>query len=158
MKKISVNNIHPKIKIKKKSLRLLIENILTSEKTDSGVDVILVDDEFMRKLNRKFTQQDRTTDVLSFGMSESSSLGKEVNSKAIKYPNLGDIYVSLDQAKRQADEYTVKLDEEVKLLVAHGLLHLLGYDHKRKKESSVMREKERKYLQIFPLFPCLIHL
>lgn len=140
MGKITIQNIHPKLKVKKKALKLLVENILKSEKADSGVDIILIDDVFMKRLNKKFIRRNKTTDVLSFGM-------REEKLDAFKYPSLGDVYVCLDQAKRQAEEYGVGFEEEVKLLVAHGVLHLLGYDHSSKKEEVVMREKEKMYLR-----------
>jgi probable rRNA maturation factor len=139
LEKITIQNIHPKLKVKKKALKLLVENILKSEKADLGMDVILINDAFIRRLNKKFIGRNKTTDVLSFGMKEKSD--------AFKYPSLGDVYVCLDQAKRQADEYGVGFEEEVKLLVAHGVLHLLGYDHSSKKEEVVMREKEKMYLR-----------
>ena len=94
----------------------------------------------MKQLNKKFTKRERTTDVLSFGM-------REDKPEAIEYPSLGDIYISLDQAKRQADEYDVGFEQEVWRLVAHGLLHLLGYDHKSKNQESIMRKKEEIYLK-----------
>lgn len=147
MKKISVKNVHPKIKVKSESIQLLIGKILTSEKTDLGVDVIFVNDRFMRQLNRKFTKRDQTTDVLSFDMSTPPSSKKEKKKNEIEYPNLGDIYISLDQAKRQASEYETSFDDEIKLLVVHGLLHLLGYNHKSQKESNIMRKKVETYLQ-----------
>jgi len=140
LKKANIQNIHPELKVKKKTIQLLTKHVLTSEKTDSSVDVILVDDKFMRRLNKKFTNKDKTTDVLSFGM-------REDKSDAIEYPSLGDIYVSLDQAKRQAVEYKVGFEEEVARLVTHGLLHLLGYDHASKKEETIMRKKEEGYLE-----------
>ena len=132
--------MHPSLMIRKRSLSALVENILTAENEDASVDLILVDDKFMQRLNRKFTGRNKTTDVLSFGM-------KEGMPETVEFPNLGDIYVSLDQARRQSDEYGVKFDEELRLLVAHGLLHLLGYDHRNKREEAVMRKKEEKYLK-----------
>ncbi len=140
MKKTNIQNIHPELKVKKKTIQLLIQNILTSEKANSSVYVIFVNDKFMKQLNKKFTKRERTTDVLSFGMR-----GDEP--ETIEYPSLGDIYVSLDQAKRQAVEYKVRFEEEVARLVAHGLLHLLGYDHKGKNQESIMRKKEEIYLK-----------
>jgi len=140
LRKNTIENIHPRLKVKKKMIQLLVKNILTSEKVDSGVDVIFVDDKFMRQLNKKFTKRNRTTDVLSFGM-------RGGEPEAIEYPSLGDIYVSLDRAKTQAEEYGIGFEEEVERLVAHGLLHLLGYDHKGKNEESIMREKEEMYLK-----------
>jgi probable rRNA maturation factor len=140
LKQINIKNIHPDFKIKKRALEILMKNILTAENEDTSVDLILVDDEFMQRLNRKFIGRNRTTDVISFGM-------KEGKPETVEFPNLGDIYVSLDQAKRQAEEYGNKFEEELRLLVAHGLLHLLGYDHRNKKEEAVMRKKEGIYLK-----------
>lgn len=138
LRKSSVENTHPRLKVKRKMIQLLVEDILTSEGAESGVDVILVTDEFMRKLNERFTQREGSTDVLSFGM-------REGEKEAVEYPSLGDIYVSLDQAKKQADEYGVGFDQEVGRLVAHGILHLLGHEHADENAESIMREKEEKY-------------
>jgi len=138
---VNVNNIHPQLKVKIRSLKILAENILDSEDQNTCVDLILVDDKFMRDLNRRFTGRNKTTDVLSFGM-------KEGKPESVEYPNLGDIYVSLDLAQRQSEEYGVKFEEEVRLLVIHGLLHLLGYDHKNKNQATIMRKKEKLYLKI----------
>jgi len=140
LKKANIQNIHPELKVEKKTIQLLVRDILTSEKADLSVDVIFVDDKFMRQLNKKFTKREKTTDVLSFGM-------REGKLQTIEYPCLGDVYVSLDQAKRQAVEYKVGFEEEIARLVAHGLLHLLGYDHTNKKEENIMRKKEEVYLK-----------
>jgi probable rRNA maturation factor len=140
MKKSSIQNVHPELKVSRRMLRLLVSDILAAEEADSGVDVILIDDRFMKQLNRKFTKRSGTTDVLSFSM-------REGEPDAAEYPSLGDVYVSLDQAKRQADEYGVDFEEEVARLVAHGVLHLLGYDHAEKRAASVMKEAEGTYLK-----------
>ena len=139
MKKVTVQNIHPTGRIKKKEIGDLVKRVLRREGISLPVDVIFVDDDFMKKLNRKFTGRKKTTDVLSFGMKEGKNTG-------IDYPGLGDIYVSLDQAKRQAQEYRISLKEETWRLVIHGLLHLLGYDHKNKSQAKIMKEKEEAYL------------
>jgi probable rRNA maturation factor len=139
LKKVTVQNIHPTGRIKKKEIGDLVKRVLRREGISLPVDVIFVDDDFMKKLNRKFTGRKKTTDVLSFGMKEGKNTG-------IDYPGLGDIYVSLDQAKRQAQEYRISLKEETWRLVIHGLLHLLGYDHKNKSQAKIMKEKEEAYL------------
>ena len=140
MKKSNIQNVHPELKVKEGMIRLLVRDILASEKADWGVDVILIHDEFMKELNKKFTGRNQTTDVLSFGM-------REGEGDATECPSLGDVYVSLDQAKRQAEEYGVDFEEEVARLVAHGLLHLLGYDHADKNAAGVMKETEEIYLK-----------
>lgn len=139
MKKVTIHNIHPLCRIKKKEIEDLIKGALRSEEINLPVDVILVNDDFMKKINRKYTKRRKTTDVLSFGMKEGKNMG-------VDYPGLGDIYVSLDQAKRQAREYGISLKEEASRLVIHGLLHLLGYDHKNKTQAKIMKEKEEAYL------------
>jgi len=140
LKKSNIQNAHPELKIREGMIRLLVRDILVSEKADSGVDVILIDDKFMKELNKKFTGRNGTTDVLSFGM-------REGEGDATEYPSLGDVYVSLDQAKRQADDYGIDFEEEVARLVAHGLLHLLGYDHADKSAANAMKKTEEMYLK-----------
>ena len=140
MKKSNIQNVHPELKVSDRMLRLLVRDVLATEKADSGVDVILIDDEFMRVLNRKFTKRSGTTDVLSFSM-------REGEPDAMQYPSLGDVYVSLDQAKRQAGQYGVDFEVEVAHLVAHGILHLLGYDHADKGGAGVMKRTEEMYLK-----------
>jgi probable rRNA maturation factor len=139
VKKVTIHNVHSTCRIKKNEIEKLVNRVLGSEGTNLPVDVIFVDDDFMKKLNRKFTRRRKTTDVLSFGMKEGENIGMD-------YPGLGDIYVSLDQAKRQASEYGISLKEETSRLVIHGLLHLLGYDHENKKQAKIMKEKEETYL------------
>jgi probable rRNA maturation factor len=140
LKKISIQNIHSVLKVKRKPIQVLVETILTSERAALGVDVILVDDKFMRRLNRQFTGREGTTDVLAFPL-------KEDDVFPVDRESLGDVYVSLEQAKRQAAQYGVGFEEEVALLVTHGLLHLLGYDHQDDKQENIMREKEQMYLK-----------
>jgi probable rRNA maturation factor len=139
LRKINIHNIHPVCRIRRGEIEDIVNRVLRSERTTSSVDIIFVDDGFMRKINRKFTRRRKTTDVLSFGMNEGENMG-------MVYPSLGDIYISLDQAKRQAAEYRISLKEETSRLVIHGLLHLLGYDHKDKKQAEKMKEKEEAYL------------
>jgi len=100
---------------------------------DTELSITLTDDIQMRELNRSYRQIDRTTDVLSFPQSEDPD-----------FTLLGDIVISLDTAKRHSVSYGVSLHEELKKLIIHGILHLLGHDHKKKKETQVMSEKEKE--------------
>ncbi len=139
LRETTIHNIHPVRRINRRQVEDTIKRVLRSEGADLSVDVIFVDDDFMKRLNRKFTRRRKTTDVLSFGMNEGENM-------TVGYPSLGDIYVSLDQAKRQAVEYGISLKEETSRLVVHGLLHLLGYDHKNRAQMKIMKEKEEAYL------------
>ncbi len=91
------------------------------------VGVLFAGDEYVRDLNRRYLGRDEPTDVLAFSMLETT----EDEPAVVTEPPLrilGDIVISLDTAARQANEYGQPLEREIVLLVAHGTLHLLGYD------------------------------
>jgi probable rRNA maturation factor len=87
------------------------------------VSIAIVEDEAMRTLNRKFRKKNKTTDVLTFPADESDA---DPNAKGRP---LGDIVISIDQARRQATDQKHSLATEVRYLILHGILHALGYDH-----------------------------
>lgn len=95
-------------------------------------NVIIVDDKYIHQLNKEYRNIDRATDVISFALEDDKSF---VNTE---FRVLGDIYISLDTAIRQADEYGHSLKREISFLTVHGLLHLLGYDHMQKEDEEVM--------------------
>ena len=89
------------------------------------ISVLFVNDAGMRRLNNLYRGIDRTTDVLSFPL---ISAKPALHSRHLL---LGDIVISLPQAKRQAEEYGTTFNRELSRLLVHGLLHLLGYDHEK---------------------------
>lgn len=99
-------------------LRELIKKIIKGEKFKGWIDLTMVDDKIIRALNRKFRKKDKATDVLSF------SYGDE--------KILGDIIISEETTRRNAKRFGVTYKVELKRLVIHGALHVLGYDHGRK--------------------------
>ena len=99
-------------------MRRLIEKVLRAEKARGRIDVSLVNDREIRKLNREFRKKDKPTDVLSFAYDQ----------KGI----LGDVVISRDTAKRNAKQFGLTYRKELKRLIIHGILHVLGYDHGRK--------------------------
>ena len=98
-----------------------------------SVSLLITDDDHIRRLNKQYRQKDTATDVLSFPSGEDVFLG--------------DIAVSLPRAKEQAKAYGHSLEREVAFLVAHGMLHLFGYDHMNEDEETAMREKQREILK-----------
>jgi len=137
--KVSVENLHSQYRIDQKKIRDLAKRILSGEKPSSCLDIILVKDAFIRKLNRDFRKENSATDVLSFGMMEGKQIGLETN-------YLGDVYISLDRTKRQSKEYGVSFEEELCRLVTHGILHLLGYDHRTLKQKTRMTKMENYFV------------
>ena len=101
------------------------------QRPDAELSVLLCDDATIHALNRDYRAKDRPTDVLAFAMAEGE--GGDL------HPDLlGDVVISLDTARRQAGEGGRTIVHEVTFLLAHGLLHLLGYDHRDEDERRVM--------------------
>jgi probable rRNA maturation factor len=96
------------------------------------LSIVLVSDAQIRRLNKLYRNKDKPTDVLSF------PIGEKVEGWLI----LGDIVISVDTAKRQAQELGYSLEEELKRLLVHGLVHLLGYDHE------LGGEEEKKFFEL----------
>lgn len=108
---------------------------------DGELSVALVGDEEMRQLNRRHRGVDRSTDVLAFAM-------REGDGGALHQDLLGDVVVSLDTAARQAERRGVRVAEEVRVLLVHGVLHLVGYDHERSPaEARRMFRRQRELLR-----------
>jgi probable rRNA maturation factor len=110
------------------------------------VSVALVDEEIIRELNRRYLNNDKPTDVLAFPLMSSDELSR-LNKRAIVSPEpLGDIVICIPIAARQAAERNQKHYEEIELLAAHGLLHLLGYEDETERGAGVMTAAEKQLL------------
>lgn len=103
-------------------VKAVAKRVLLREKVDGELAVIFVDDEAMSAWNYQYTKRKGPTDVLAFPMRE----GKD---SEFSGGMIGDIIISIDRAKDQARELGHSFKREILLLVIHGLLHLLGYDH-----------------------------
>lgn len=97
------------------------------------VELLITDNETIQTLNKQYRGKDSPTDVLSFPFNDPD--------------NLGQIIISLDRAKEQALDLNQSLEEELKFLFAHGVLHLLGYDHHEPEEEKIMIAKTYKLLK-----------
>ena len=104
----------------------IIEQALKTLEIEDDVEVscVLVDDERIHEINREYRHIDRSTDVISFAMEDNDQFYVEGMPRT-----LGDIFISVDHAKKQAEEYGHSLRREMCFLFTHGILHLLGYDH-----------------------------
>ncbi|MGI5911831.1 MAG: rRNA maturation RNase YbeY [Syntrophomonadaceae bacterium] len=117
---------------------------------DSEVSIMIVDNSYIQELNFIYRKQNRPTDVLSFPMNE--LIGEEPDYDSSSETNImGDIVISLEQALHQSEEYGHSLEREFGYLVAHGMLHLMGYDHELEDESKLMRTLEEKIMQMVKL-------
>lgn len=102
------------------------------KRNSSELSIVLTNDEQIHDLNKTYREKDRPTDVLAFAMSEGEF--SEMSGAL-----LGDVVISVPTATRQARARRATVMEEVTMLLAHGLLHLLGWDHVTKKEDRAMR-------------------
>ena len=101
---------------------------------DAELSILLCDDLTIRKLNRRYRKKNKATDVLAFPMQEGPG-------PAAQPGLLGDVVISLPTATRQAAEHDRPIIQEVTFLLAHGLLHLLRYDHANRREEQDMKAR-----------------
>lgn len=122
----------------------LLNFVVTKEKLENCLfNIILVDNDYIHKLNKEYRGIDRVTDVISFALEDSQDEVK------LDFRVLGDIYISVDKAKDQSKEYGHSFLRELSFLTIHGLLHLLGYDHMTKEEEEIMFKKQDELLNEF---------
>ena len=122
----------------------LLNFVVIKEKLENCLfNIILVDNDYIHKLNKEYRGIDRVTDVISFALEDSQDEVK------LDFRVLGDIYISVDKAKDQAKEYGHSFLRELSFLTIHGLLHLLGYDHMTKEEEEIMFKKQDELLNEF---------
>jgi len=115
----------------------IARRVLTAERrTRADLNIIYVDDRSMIRLNTAYLKRRNATDVLSFPLSDRPGTMLE-----------GEVYVNLEQARRQARRYRVTFKNEVARLLIHGVLHLLDYDDKRVQQKREMTRLEDTYLQ-----------
>lgn len=106
---------------------------------DAIYNVIIVNNDYIHKLNKDYRGIDRETDVITFALEDDKTFNPEIRI-------LGDIYISIDKAKSQSIEYNHSLTRELSFLAVHGFLHLLGYDHMKKEEEEVMIKLQEEIL------------
>ena len=103
--------------------------------------------EEIRKINKKYRKIDRATDVLSFPMFEKAELDEKIKNKDFLYEDvLGDVIISIDKVKEQAEEYGHSFERELSYMLVHGFYHLMGCDHIEEEDKKIMRPKEEKIL------------
>lgn len=148
---IQLNNSQQFVSIKNRHIKNIVKKVLNEEskKVISNrlsvigknahypspfISITFIDNKKIKSLNKKYLGKNRPTDVIAFNLSDSED------------ELIGDIYISTEQAIISAKEYNVSVNQEIDRLVIHGVLHILGYKDKSKKDSKIMREKEDYYL------------
>jgi rRNA maturation RNase YbeY len=124
-------------KVKKRITSSWIKQVIfLEEKRVGDISFIFCSDEYLLDVNRKYLNHDYFTDIITFDDVE----GDVIN---------GDIFISVDRVKENSNEFATSFDDEVHRILIHGVLHLLGYKDKAKKDKNLMTEKEDLYLKLF---------
>jgi probable rRNA maturation factor len=122
-------------------LETIVELILKDHShNEADLTIYLTDDNYIKEINQQYRGMDASTDVLSFS-------NTYINPESGKQ-HLGDIVISVERAKEQAEQSNETFADEMKLLVIHGLLHLLGYDHENTRDKEIMWKKQEEFLSL----------
>ncbi|MEC4048163.1 rRNA maturation RNase YbeY [Flavobacterium sp. SUN046] len=110
--------------------------IISEDKKEGDINYIFCDDDFILDINQKYLNHDYYTDIISFDY----SVGNELH---------GDIFVSVDRVRENAEDFNVSFDDELKRVIIHGVLHYCGYKDKSELEERTMRAKEEEKMAMF---------
>jgi probable rRNA maturation factor len=134
--------------LRREWLHQVVEHSLVAHGIGSEVELglLITDDETVRELNQEYRGVDEPTDVLSFALVERKPGSSPFITPPDDLLHLGEVIVSYPQAVRQAEENKHRVEEEVALLVVHGVLHLLGYEHDKPAREQEMRGLEKRVL------------
>lgn len=135
------NETNNEIKELEKVKEVLIYATEKEKLNNVEFNVIIVDNNYIHNLNKTYRNIDRETDVITFALDDEDKVKTEGDIDI-----LGDIYISIDKAKEQAEEYGHTFLREITFLAVHGFYHLLGYDHMNEEEEKVMFQKQEEVL------------
>ncbi|MGD0352522.1 MAG: rRNA maturation RNase YbeY [Dehalococcoidia bacterium] len=141
--------------VDKNWLERIARRVLEDESIASSAEMglLITDSKTIQKLNRIYRGQDKPTDVLAFQMTP--NMNQEPEGSFVSPPDgirhLGEVVISYPQAVKQAQEQGHGVPRELALLIVHGILHLLGYDHELPEEEQKMRDKENEILSLLEL-------
>lgn len=110
--------------------------IFSEERVEGEINFIFCDDDYLHKINLEYLQHDTLTDIISFDYCE----GKFLH---------GDVFISVERVAENAKEYNVSFENELKRVMAHGILHYCGYKDKSKDDEVLMRQKENEKIEMF---------
>ena len=123
----------------------VLDSALDKEKLDNvSFNLIIVDNSYIHELNKNYRGIDRETDVITFALEDEESIILPTEERV-----LGDIYISIDKAKSQAEEFGHSLLRELSFLAVHGFYHLLGFDHMTEEDEKVMFAKQEEVLSSY---------
>ncbi len=140
--KVEINNLTNREIVELKDVDRVLNRAIEIENLSNVLfNVVIVDNDYIHDLNKKYRNIDKETDVITFALED----GKNMVIAGIRV--LGDIYISIEKAESQAKEYGHSLLRELSFLAVHGFYHLLGYDHMTEQEEHEMFAKQEFVLE-----------
>lgn len=145
---ITITNRQRKIAVSLDVMRKQVATMLSVLRYDDfDIGILLTTDESIRRYNRDFRHKDKPTDILSFPFYPDLKPGERIKPLSQDEKNLGDIIISVAYVQRKAPEWNRTFEEHLTALLAHGIAHLLNYDHQTDEEFKVMQRVEKKLLK-----------
>lgn len=145
MNKVEIfNQVDEEIKELEVVEKVLFSAIKKEKLKNVSFNLIIVNNKYIHELNKNYRNIDRDTDVITFALEDDDSVIVGTEERV-----LGDIYISIDKARSQAEELEHSLLRELSFLAVHGFYHLLGYDHMNEDEEKVMFRKQEEVLESY---------
>jgi probable rRNA maturation factor len=145
---INLKNRVKKIKINEKKLIKDAQRILDIlDYADFDLGILLTSNEAIRKFNRDFREKDKPTDILSFPFYPDLRPPERIEALSSEEKNLGDLILSLEYIEKDAGKWDQNLEQRLRVLLVHGICHLLGYDHIEDSDYRVMQAREDEILR-----------
>ena len=119
-----------------RKIKKLLKKVFKPIEEDKSMQIVLVTQDEIHEMNKKYRDIDRPTDVLSFPNDDESDT------------SIGDIFISIEQAHKQDLDYEHSFEREIGFLSVHGYLHLKGYDHHTKVDEKIMMEEQERILKL----------
>lgn len=133
-----------------KVIKKVVEQCFKEENMENSklyLSIILTTPEHIHEINNEYRDVDRETDVLSFPIFEKDEIDRKIKNHDFEHEDvLGDIIISLERVREQANEYNHSFEREFAYMIVHAFYHLMGYDHIKKEDKAIMRIKEEKVL------------
>lgn len=145
---ITIINGVKKIPLEKNYVQELVAHMLEAlGYQDFAIGIRFTSNATIRRYNRDYRHKDKATDILSFPFHPEHPRGKRLRPRSTEEKNLGDMIISLEYVKEHASEWNRTFDNHLRAMLAHGIAHLLNYDHQTDEEFHQMQKIERKLLQ-----------
>jgi len=131
-------------------VKKVVEQCFKEENLENSklyISITLTTPEHIHEINKQYRDVDKETDVLSFPMFEKEELDEKIKNQSFEHEDvLGDIVISIEKVKGQAEEYGHSFEREFSYMIVHGFYHLMGYDHIEEEDKVIMRPKEENVL------------